>query len=383
MSTPHTSTSRAPGPAAATTAARPAQPNVVLSVHDLNTTFAAGSRTSNVVRGVSFDLRRGQTLMLLGESGSGKSVTARSIMRLYGRNATITGSVRLSGQELLDLSADRMRGVRGARIALVPQDPTGSLDPLRRIGAQITEVLALHNVERLRRAGRRQAEELLRLVGINDPKRVADSYPHELSGGMRQRAVIAIAVSCDPEVLIADEPTTALDVTVQKQILELFADLQDRLGMATLMVTHDVGVAAEAGDRVGVMYAGRLVEEGPAAQVFASPRHPYTAGLLAALPSPGVPRGTLRSIPGSPPPAGAFPAGCAFAPRCPVARDSCRTDDPPLVAVAPDRSVACPVVNPASPSAPPSTPTAGAVDIPSPAAPPADQPSALSKGGPR
>jgi oligopeptide/dipeptide ABC transporter ATP-binding protein len=327
----------------------------LLEVRDLTTTFSSDGRRTTVVRGVSFVLERGKTLMLLGESGSGKSVTARSIMRLYGRNATIGGSVLLNGRDLLTLSPDDMRDVRGGQMALVPQDPTGALDPLRRIGSQIAEVLACHGVERLRRAARARSEELLRMVGIPDPKRVAASYPHELSGGMRQRAVIAVAVSCDPQVLIADEPTTALDVTVQAQILELFTELRKQLGMAVLMVTHDVGVADEAGDRVGVMYGGRLIEEGPAAEVLAAPRHPYTAGLLAAMPTPGVPRGELVPIPGGPPAAGDFPPGCAFAARCPSAVPSCGTEDPPLLTIAPGRAAACPVVNP--PDRPPAVPT--------------------------
>ncbi|MFC4949125.1 ABC transporter ATP-binding protein [Pseudonocardia sp. GCM10023141] len=318
-----------------------------LEVTDLTTTFVSRNRRTAVVRGVSFTLQRGETLMLLGESGSGKSVTARSIMQLYGSAAELAGSVRMNGAEMLGLTESQLQSVRGGQIALVPQDPTGALDPLRRIGSQLTEVLAVHGIERTRRAGRRRAEELLAMVGIPDPKRVADSYPHELSGGMRQRAVIAIAVSCDPQVLIADEPTTALDVTVQAQILELIGELQQRLGTAVLMVTHDVGVAGDFGGRIGVMYAGRLVEEGPAAQVLAAPRHPYTAGLLESLPTPGIERGRLRSIVGAPPAVGAFPAGCAFAPRCPRARASCHDEDPPLLAAGPDRSAACPVANPA------------------------------------
>ncbi|MEV4600579.1 ABC transporter ATP-binding protein [Amycolatopsis sp. NPDC049253] len=317
-----------------------------LAVEDLTTTFVSRHRRIEVVRGVSFTIGRGETMMLLGESGSGKSVTARSIMRLYGSAAELGGSVRLSGRELTGLAEPQLRDVRGGQIALVPQDPTGALDPLRRIGAQLAETLAVHGVERVKTAARRRAEELLAMVGIPDPKRVAGSYPHELSGGMRQRAVIAIAVSCDPQVLIADEPTTALDVTVQAQILELIADLQQRLGMAVLMVTHDVGVAADFGGRVGVMYAGRLVEEGPAPQVLSAPRHPYTAGLLESLPTPGVARGALHSIVGAPPAVGAFPDGCAFAPRCPRARPSCTQADPPLTPVAEGRSAACPVVNP-------------------------------------
>jgi ABC-type dipeptide/oligopeptide/nickel transport system ATPase component len=235
--------------------------------------------------------------MLLGESGSGKSVTARSILQLYGRNAEITGSVKMNGHELLGLPEQELQSIRGGVIAMVPQDPTGALDPLRRIGAQIAEVIMVHE-SRPKRAAHRRAEELLHQVGINDPKRVADSFPHELSGGMRQRAVIAIAVSCDPQVVIADEPTTALDVTVQKQILELLARLREESGTAVLMVTHDVGVAADYGDEVAVMYGGRLIERGRAEQVLKHPEHAYTQGLLAAQPRPGVPRGSLPTMSG-------------------------------------------------------------------------------------
>jgi oligopeptide/dipeptide ABC transporter ATP-binding protein len=326
-----------------------------LEVTDLSTTFVSRrrpQRRTEVVRGVSFTLERGGTLMLLGESGSGKSVTARSIMQLYGSGAEVRGSVKLNGVELIGRDEAELRGVRGGQIALIPQDPTGALDPLRRIGAQLTEVLGVHGIEPLRRGARRRAEELLAMVGIPDPARVANSYPHELSGGMRQRAVIAIAVACDPQVIIADEPTTALDVTVQAQILELLAELQQRLGTAVLMVTHDVGVAEDsgaAGGRIGVMYAGRLVEEGPAAEVLATPHHPYTAALMASLPGPDIERGQLRSISGAPPAVGAFPAGCAFALRCPRARPSCAESDPPLVLVDRGRTAACPVVNPAGP----------------------------------
>jgi oligopeptide/dipeptide ABC transporter ATP-binding protein len=318
---------------------------VVLSVAGLTTTFTGRGGAVTAVHGVDFQIRAGETFVLLGESGSGKSVTARSILRLHGSRARVTGRVRLGDRELLNLEPRQMRDIRGRELALVPQDPNGSLDPLRRIGQQIAEVLRVHGAVPDRAAAGARALELLGLVGIPDPPRVARSYPHELSGGMRQRVVIAIAVSCGPQVLIADEPTTALDVTVQAQILHLFADLQRQLNMALLLVTHDVGVTRDIADSVGVMYAGRLVEHGPAADVLGRPRHPYTEALLAALPTPATRRGELRAIAGSPPLAGTHFDGCAFVDRCAFAADSCRTELPPLVPVAAGHFAACPVRN--------------------------------------
>jgi oligopeptide/dipeptide ABC transporter ATP-binding protein len=231
---------------------------------------------------------------------------------------------------------------------MVPQDPSAALDPLRSVGSQLVEVLRVHRVVADRAAARERARALLALVGIADPPRVLVSRPHQLSGGMRQRCVIAIAIAAEPDLLIADEPTTALDVTVQAMVLDLFLDLQRRTGMALLLVTHDVGVAEEMGGQVGVMYAGQLVETGPVAEVLARPKHPYTRGLLESLPTPDTPRGLLPVIPGRPPLTGEIGAGCAFAPRCSSAQPSCVVSAPPLVPVGSGRLAACPVVNPAA-----------------------------------
>jgi oligopeptide/dipeptide ABC transporter ATP-binding protein len=319
-----------------------------LRVDRLSTVFRTHSAEVRAVSSVSFEVDAGQTLVLLGESGSGKSVTARSIMRLHGGRARVEGEVTLAGESLLDLDEREMRQIRGATVALVPQDPSAALDPLRRVGKQITEVLLLHKVCDSKSAAKARAVELLRQVGIPDPERALRSYPHELSGGMRQRVVIAIGISCDPAVIIADEPTTALDVTVQAQILDLFAELQQRLSTALLMVTHDVLVAADIADVVAVMYAGRIVETGPATEVLENPKHPYTKALLGALPRHDTARGELESIPGAPPVAGQDFQGCSFADRCSFAQGSCRTETPPLLQVGDRHLAACPVLNPAA-----------------------------------
>ncbi|GAA3648568.1 ABC transporter ATP-binding protein [Nonomuraea antimicrobica] len=316
----------------------------LLEIEDLTVAFTAGERTAHAVRGVTLSADTGRTTVVLGESGSGKSVTARAVLGLLGRNARVGGDVRLGGESLLGLDERAMSARRGRDIGLVPQDPGGSLDPLRRVGGQIAEVLRAHRVRNSRAARRELALELLSQAGVPEPGRVARSYPHELSGGLRQRVAIAAAVACGPRLLIADEPTTALDMTVQAQILALFQRLQRELGMALLLVTHDVGVARLMASTVVVMYAGRVVEEGPAARVLDRPAHPYTAALLAAQPRPGIPRGELAGLPGLPPSATAEIEGrCALVPRCPYAVAACSAEPPLLAPVAAGGSAACPV----------------------------------------
>jgi oligopeptide/dipeptide ABC transporter ATP-binding protein len=330
----------------------PADDEKVLDVRCLTVGFRRSRHeTVEVVRDVSFSIAPGRTLVLLGESGSGKTVTAKAALRLLGANSVVEGEVRVGGTNVLALSDKEMRRRRGVDMGLVPQDALGSLDPLRRIGAQIEEVLLAHRVVASKGAARAEVTELLAAVGIPDPVRVARSFPHELSGGMRQRCLIAIAISCKPQLLIADEPTTALDVTIQAQVLELLARLQSEMGMGLLMVTHDVGVARQIADQVAVMYAGRLVETGTAEQVLNRPAHPYTSGLLAAIPTPETRRGDLQAIAGRPPtPAELAEAGgCAFAARCPAATSQCRAVDPDAVEVEAGHAAACLLAGPARP----------------------------------
>ena len=304
----------------------------LLSVSDLGVTFRTEGGRLRAVDGVSFDVRKGETLSIVGESGCGKSVTAMTLMGLTGGpNAEVTGSVKLGGEELVGASADTMRSIRGDRMAMVFQNPMTSLNPVHRIGNQIVEQIRAHRDVSKQQAMDR-AVELLHAVGVPDAAERARSYPHEFSGGMRQRAMIAMALSLEPELLIADEPTTALDVTIQAQILELLKQLNRDLGLTVVLITHDLGVVAEIADRVAVMYAGRLVEAGGLDDVFYDPRHPYTWGLLGSVPRVGGDRlGRLAQIDGQPPALIDPPEGCRFKARCPHAFGKCGRE-PDLVA---------------------------------------------------
>jgi oligopeptide/dipeptide ABC transporter ATP-binding protein len=314
----------------------------VLSVRNLTVTFAGGHGRFDAVRDISFDVHPGRTLGVVGESGSGKSVTAMALMRLLPDAARITGGrVRFGGVDLATLSERQMRSVRGRKMAMVFQDPMASLNPIFTIGHQLREPLIL-SLGLGRRAAEVRASELLRLVRIPAPDRTMGAYPHQLSGGMRQRVMIAMALSCEPQLLIADEPTTALDVTTQAQILDLLRDLQRQLHMSVLLITHDLGVVADYADDVAVMYCGRIVERAPAAALFAHPGHPYTEGLLRSM--PGLEDdgpGSLPAIEGNVASPSAMPSGCAFHPRCPQAFGECATTLPEFVAVSPNQDVAC------------------------------------------
>jgi peptide/nickel transport system ATP-binding protein len=308
----------------------------VLDVNALKTYFFTRSGAVKAVDGVSFALARGETLAIVGESGCGKSVTALSLMRLIpdppGR--IVGGAISLDGVDILSLDDDEMRAMRGRDISMIFQEPMTSLNPVMTIGRQIGEVLSLHQ-SMTKSELRAKVVALLSLVRIPEPAQRAREYPHQLSGGMRQRVMIAIALACNPKVLIADEPTTALDVTVQAQILELIVDLQKKLGTAVILITHDLGLVAQTAQRVIVMYAGRKVEEARVGALFASPQHQYTRGLMASLPRLGLLRGEaaaagrLQEIPGMVPPLTNLPPGCAFAPRCPRADARCAAEHPP------------------------------------------------------
>jgi oligopeptide transport system ATP-binding protein len=327
----------------------------ILEVRDLRISFSTYAGEVQAVRGVSFDLRRGESLAVVGESGSGKSVTAKSIMRLNPEANTIVrgGEILFEGKDILKLSEKRMQDIRGPKIAMVFQDPMTSLDPTMRIGRQITESLQKH-LGLSRQRARERAVELLTLVGIPNPENRVRQYPHQFSGGMRQRVVIAIALACDPQILIADEPTTALDVTIQAQILELLRELQEQLGMSVILITHDLGVVAHTAHRVAVMYGGKIVETGTLREIFYNPQMPYTWGLLASIPLPTADRSQeLIPIPGSPPDMHDPPKGCPFTPRCPYAMRICAEEMPEYTTFSYEQKAACWLHHPMAPDVEP------------------------------
>ena len=312
----------------------------MLEVVQVTTVFDLASGPAKAVDDVSFEIRSGETLGLVGESGSGKSVTALSILRLVQPPGRIAGGqIRFKGRDLLTLSESEMRRVRGAEISLIFQEPMTALNPVFTIGDQIGEALLVHGLT-TRREARTRAIELLEAVRIPNAETRVRDYPHQLSGGMRQRVLIAIAIACKPSLVVADEPTTALDVTIQAEILDLLREMKHTLNLSLLLITHDLGVVAETADRVAIMYAGRIVEHGPVRSIFRSPQHPYTRGLLASL--PGAERGRrLRAIEGAVPVLGAFPAGCAFHPRCPDRFEPCAGTPPPEYSVGDAHGARC------------------------------------------
>ncbi|HEX6159554.1 MAG TPA: ABC transporter ATP-binding protein [Thermoanaerobaculia bacterium] len=334
----------------------------LLQVKNLRTSFFTGDGVVHAVDNVSFNVRRGEAVALVGESGCGKSVTAMSIMQLVATPGRITaGEILFKGQDLAKLTDKQMRNVRGNDVAMVFQEPMTSLNPVFKIGAQVAEAIRIHRKVSKKEAWQ-MAGDMLELVAISDPHKRLHDYPHQLSGGMRQRVMIAMALSCDPELLIADEPTTALDVTIQAQIMELLASLQKRLGLAILLITHDLGVVAEFCERIVVMYTGRVVEEAPVRDLFANPAHPYTRGLLKSLPkitevvaadaaaprteaeaysTYNPPPGRLPTIAGMVPPISNLPQGCKFNPRCPDVMDICLGREPALMPVGPGQSARC------------------------------------------
>ncbi|MGI6672595.1 MAG: ABC transporter ATP-binding protein [Christensenellales bacterium] len=313
----------------------------LLQVKNLTTSFVTDSGEVHAVNGVSFNLDRGRVLGIVGESGSGKSVTAYSIMRILSDNGRVeSGQVLFEGKDILQTPESEMRQFRGERISIIFQDPMTSLNPVFTVGSQLSEAIRLHT-DRTRAQARARALELLRLVGVNEPDKRLRQYPHQLSGGMRQRVMIAMALACEPDILIADEPTTALDVTIQAQILELMRSLQKQLGMAIIMITHDLGVIAEMCDEIIVMYAGRICERGTAEEIFYNPRHAYTKGLLRSIPRMTDVHEKLVPIAGSPVDLLNLPEGCAFASRCDHAMRICLSELPQELPINDDHLASC------------------------------------------
>ncbi len=307
----------------------------ILSVHDLKTYFQTEDGVVKAVDGISFELKKGETLGIVGESGSGKSVTNLSVMRLIPEppGKIVGGDIIFDGIDVRKLAIDDVRKIRGKRMAMIFQDPMTSLNPFLRISTQLMEVTRLH-LGHTKQQAREHALKMLKTVGISDAENRLDGYPHELSGGMRQRVMIAMALSCDPELLIADEPTTALDVTIQAQILELIKDLKARMGTSVILITHDLGVVAGMTEKIIVMYAGKVFEQAPTRELFATPANPYTKGLLKSVPDPAHEQGKeLYQIPGLPPDVANLPPGCPFAPRCERAEEICRSQFPPFVQI--------------------------------------------------
>lgn len=317
--------------------------NPILEVKELTAGFKTENGVVKALEKVSFSVEVGKTVCIVGESGSGKSVTSLSILRLieFENGLILNGELNFEGENLLGKSNDEMCKIRGDQIAMIFQEPMTALNPVFTIGKQICEAIRFHK-NCTKKDAMKRAKELLQLVGMSDPDVRLKQYPHELSGGMRQRAMIAMALSSDPKLLIADEPTTALDVTIQSQILNLLQDLKEKLSMSILLITHDIGVAAEMSDRVVVMYAGKVLEEGSVYEIFRSPFHPYTKGLLRSIPTTdGERRKRLESIKGSIPTITNMPAGCRFNPRCDFATDKCRQEEPPIQVIANSRKIAC------------------------------------------
>ena len=312
----------------------------LIRLRDLHVKFESRDRTVHAVNGVDLDLAAGEVLCILGESGSGKSVTLRALMKLLPKTAKVTGEIKVGGRDVQAMNEGQLADFRGGDVAMIFQEPMTALDPVFTIGRQIAETVQRHEGAS-RRAADARALELLELVQIPSAKRRLSAYPHELSGGLRQRAMIAVALACRPKLLLADEPTTALDATVQIQVLLLLRSLQEQLGMGVVFVTHDLGVAGEIADRVAVMYAGKVVEEGPVGALMAGPLHPYAKGLLGATVHAGMRGKRLTTIPGAPPMLDRVPEGCAFAPRCAEVIEGCQNGVPPLRQIVPGRQARC------------------------------------------